>query len=97
MGIFSSVFGKSKDEINKIDVVSEVVKPPRKISNKSQESTILFHLKEYGSITSWEAIQEYHITRLSAKIFTLRCLNHNIESVPCINSDSKRYVRYVLK
>ena len=30
------------------------------------------HLKEEGSITSWEAFMEYGITRLSAIIYDLR-------------------------
>lgn len=37
-----------------------------------QEDRVLRHLKDYGSITSWDAIQEYGITRLSAVIFNLR-------------------------
>ena len=38
--------------------------------NKTQK--ILNHLRINGSITSWEAIQEYGVTRLSAIIFNLR-------------------------
>lgn len=38
----------------------------------TQEQMVLKHLKDYGSITSWEAIMEYGITRLSAKIYNLR-------------------------
>lgn len=33
---------------------------------------VLNHLRENGSITSWEAIQQYGATRLSAIIFNLR-------------------------
>ncbi len=33
---------------------------------------ILCHLKEYGSITSWEAIEQYGCTRLSHYIYLLR-------------------------
>lgn len=33
---------------------------------------ILRHLKNFGSITSWEAIQEYSCTRLSHYIYLLR-------------------------
>ena len=33
---------------------------------------VLNHLRINGSITSWEAIQEYGVTRLSATIFNLR-------------------------
>ena len=33
---------------------------------------VLEHLKENGSITSWEAIQKYRATRLSAIIYNLK-------------------------
>lgn len=45
-----------------------------------QEEKVLRHLKELGSITSWEAIMEYGITRLSAVIFNLRKQGYFIES-----------------
>ena len=40
--------------------------------DKSQKQQVIAHLKKHGSITSWEAIQKYHITRLAAIIFDLR-------------------------
>lgn len=46
----------------------------------TQEEKVLRHLKQFGSITSWEAIMEYGITRLSAKIFNLRKQGYEIES-----------------
>lgn len=33
---------------------------------------ILWHLQEYGTITSWQAIQDYGITRLSEYIRQIR-------------------------
>ena len=44
----------------------------------TQEQRILKHLKENGSITSWEAIIEYGITRISARIFELRKQGYRI-------------------
>ncbi len=41
---------------------------------------ILNHLLENGHITSWEAIQEYGATRLSAIIFNLKEKGYNIIS-----------------
>ena len=38
----------------------------------THQDRILNHLITKGSITSWEAIKEYGITRLSAVIFNLR-------------------------
>lgn len=46
----------------------------------TQEQLVLRHLEDFGSITTWEAIQEYGITRLSAMIHLLRKQGHNIES-----------------
>lgn len=47
-------------------------------TNKSK--LVLEHLKEYGSITSWEAIEKYGATRLSAIIYNIR-KNHNVQSI----------------
>lgn len=38
----------------------------------NKTKAIMIHLQEKGSITSWEAIQEYGATRLSAIIYNLR-------------------------
>ena len=38
----------------------------------SQTKVVLQHLKEHGSITSYEAFSLYGVTRLSAKIYDLR-------------------------
>lgn len=38
----------------------------------TQKETILNHLRQYGSISSWEAITEYHITRVAEMIRSLR-------------------------
>tara|TARA_R110001599_G_scaffold242933_2_gene442705 strand:+ start:51 stop:326 length:276 start_codon:yes stop_codon:yes gene_type:complete len=49
---------------------------------KSQSDAILWHLKTYGSITSYEAIKEYGATRLSAIIFNHRKEGYDIDSLP---------------
>lgn len=58
------------------------------------------HLQNYGSITSWEAIQLYKATRLSAVIFNLRKQGFLVTNVwqESINKDGEktRYVRYEL-
>lgn len=48
----------------------------------TQLQAVKWHLKKFGSITSWEAIKEYGITRLSHHVFCLRKDNYNIISVP---------------
>ena len=49
---------------------------------KNQVDAILWHLENKKTITSWEAIQEYGITRLADKILKLRRNGYIIESVP---------------
>ena len=49
---------------------------------KSQSDAVLWHLKTYGSITSYEAIKEYGATRLSAIIFNHRKNGYDIDSIP---------------
>lgn len=40
---------------------------------KNQELLVLEYMQAHGNqITTWEAIQNLHVTRLSAKIFNLR-------------------------
>lgn len=60
---------------------------------------ILAHLKENGSITSWEAIQLYACTRLSSVVFNLRNRGFNIVTEPVIfvdkYGDKNTYAKYV--
>lgn len=67
-------------------------------TNKTNE--VLKHLKQNGSITSWEAIQLYGATRLSAIIFNLR-KKYNINTFMIDDIDrygnEGRYAKYVLR
>ena len=47
----------------------------------TQEQKVLNYLKKHGSITSWEAFEHFHITRLSARIYRLRAEGHIIDTV----------------
>ncbi|QDP61339.1 MAG: hypothetical protein Unbinned3904contig1002_21 [Prokaryotic dsDNA virus sp.] len=49
---------------------------------KSQSDAVLWHLKMYGHITSYEAIKEYGATRLSGIIFNHRKNGYRIDSIP---------------
>lgn len=64
----------------------------------TQEKQIEQHLKQYGSITSWEAFEKYGITRLSARIYNLRRY-HNMLSKQMTTTNrygnTVNYVRYV--
>lgn len=64
----------------------------------SQKEIIRQHLLKYGTITSWEAIQEYHITRLAVCIKLLRDDGYVIDSIPQYmkSKEGKRGRRYAL-
>ena len=59
------------------------------------------HLLEHGSITSWEAIEKYGATRLSAIIFNLRKQGYDIRTIMREETDrygnTCQYANYVLK
>lgn len=63
--------------------VREMAKP------KNQMEAIKKYLIRYKKISSWKAIQLFGCTRLSAKIFDLRCQGWEIRSVPV--SKKNRY------
>jgi len=61
----------------------------------SQENQILNHLKKHKFITSWKAIQEYRITRLSARIYELREKGYQIITKN-ITENGKTFAEYSL-
>ena len=64
---------------------------------KSQLNEIKEHLLWYDTITSWEAIEKYRITRLSAIIHTLRHEEGmNITSTDKRKENGKNWVEYKL-
>lgn len=54
------------------EVLDEIKQIQEQLNKETHYDRILRHLKDYGSITSWEAFEEYGNTRLSATIFLLR-------------------------
>lgn len=50
---------------------------------KTQWQDILDYLKEHGEISSMEAWDRFHITRLAAVIFNLRKRGYNIVTEDC--------------
>jgi len=79
--------------------VSEVnvLEQPDDDSPDTQCAQIMSHLKQNGSITTWEAIQEFGITRLASRIYELRSHGHTINSSMTKNKNGKRYAIYRLK
>jgi hypothetical protein len=67
----------------------------------NKTKAVQLHLIEFGSITSWEAIQQYGATRLSAIIFVLRhkynmnIISENVEFTDRFGSKSS-FAKYVL-
>jgi hypothetical protein len=58
-----------------------------------QKELIKNHLEIYGNITSWEAIQNYRITRLAHYIHVLRNEGKSIVSER-VESNGKYFVNY---
>ena len=58
------------------------------------------HLQNYGTITSWQAIQQYGATRLSDIIFRLRKQGYDIETKTEVtkdrNGNSCSFAKYIL-
>ena len=50
------------------------------MKKKTQNEIVLEHLRKHKTITSWEAIMEYGITRLATRIFQLKEEGYNIPS-----------------
>ena len=64
---------------------------------KTQLLQVLDHLLEYKTITSWEAIQKYGITRLSGYILLLRQKGFYIDTVSKRNAENTgNYGLYIL-
>ena len=55
----------------------------------TQNERIIRHLTDFGSITTWEAIQEYGITRLPARIFDIKEKGYKI--IDQIEQSTNRY------
>mgnify|MGYP000994530004 CR=1 FL=1 len=54
----------------------------------TQEMQVLQHINRYGKITSMKAFQKYGITRLAARIYTLRSKGYEINSTATSNGKS---------
>lgn len=61
-----------------------------------QKETVLNHLKEHGTITSWEAIEKYRITRLAAIIGFLKEDKVDIDNSETRTTNGKSYTVYKL-
>ena len=68
------------------------------MKNKSKHQKIIEDLESGKTITSWEAIKEYNVTRLAAIIFNLKKDGMKIESKDYTEKngygDTVKYTRY---
>lgn len=66
----------------------------------TKTALVLEHLETFGTITSWQAIQEYGATRLSAIIFNLRKHGYDIDTKTELTKDRNgnvcQYAKYIL-
>ena len=63
----------------------------------NKTKAVLQYLREHPlGITTWDAINIFHATRLSAIIFNLKRDGYIIDAIP-ESSDDAHWVRYVLK
>ena len=62
----------------------------------TQLEQVKLHLEECNTITSWEAIQKYHITRLAAVIYILRNDYKMQINSDWGTNDGKKWVEYKL-
>jgi hypothetical protein len=66
----------------------------------TKTAQVLEHLKSHGTITSWQAIQDYGATRLSAIIFNLRKDGYDIDTKTELTKDRNgnvcQYAKYIL-
>lgn len=69
-------------------------KPFRK--SKSQIKDVLAYIQQCGSISSFEAFEKFHITRLSSIIHRLRKLGYNIITVPVSGRNEYGTYEYAL-
>lgn len=65
--------------------------------NATQKEKVLYHLKKYGSITTWDCFKRYRITRLSEYIRQLREEDYQIDSNWVREKNKNPYVRYQIK
>jgi hypothetical protein len=65
------------------------------MSNTSQNQMVLEHLQKHRSITGWDAISKYHITRLAARIKNLKDSGHCIITV-MEHAENRRWAKYTL-
>lgn len=60
----------------------------------TQKELILRHMKEFGSITAWDALMKYGITRLADIIYKLKKDGYEIESEMVVKKKGERTINF---
>lgn len=108
--ILQVVFGKKQPAPESVKINVEAISPKRektalngnvvKTPRKTKYDLVKKHLQEKQSITSWEAIELYGATRLSAIIFTLRKRGYEVDTIMITAKDrynnTSNYAQYWL-
>jgi len=95
------LFKKKKATVVNAEVPTNFINT-QKNKKMTKTKNVLLHLQNKGNITSWEAINLYSATRLSAIIFTLRHKqNYEIvnETIPFTDKNGYKssYAKYIYK
>jgi len=62
---------------------------------ETKKENVIWHLRKHKSITSWQAIQNYGVTRLAAIIFNLKAEGYEIFTTKEANGDTY-WAKYIL-
>ena len=62
----------------------------------TKQAKVMDHLIAHKSITSWEAITKYRVTRLADTIFKLKNRGWLINTIMMEGKDNTRFAKYVL-
>ncbi len=70
----------------------------RQKDRATQTAEVLWWLQHVGSLTSWDAIEHFHATRLADIVYRLKKQGHNIVTVneehEDENGEVRRHARY---
>jgi hypothetical protein len=77
--------------------MSSLREPEGRVNKRPMIDLILDHLTDLGSITNLESQARYRCRALPTRIFELKALGYDIESVMRQDDAGQRYVRYFLR
>ena len=80
---------------------NSLTKPPDNVKPNGQCARIVRHMRDYGSITALDAVKDYGIMRLAARVADLKKMGYSIdakfETSKNRYGETINYVRYYLR